>query len=115
MYSAYIYLIGVIILVLTSLPTSLKHGAGTGGLIAAMIVIGIGTGGIKSNVSPLIAEQKVPCFPIQHCSRLIITTRYRTTKQKIRVEKNGERVIVDPAVTIQRIYMVSLSERTLRI
>lgn len=62
MYSAYIYLAGVIILFLTSLPTSIEHGAGTGGLIAAMIIIGIGTGGIKSNVSPLIAEQKVPYF-----------------------------------------------------
>lgn len=54
-----------------------------------MIIIGLGTGGIKSNVSPLIAEQ------------------YRGTKQTIRVLKSGERVIVDPAATIQRIYMVS--------
>lgn len=53
-----------------------------------MIVIGLGTGGIKSCVSPLIAEQ------------------YTNTKQKIRVLKSGERVIVDPAVTIQRIYMI---------
>ena len=64
MYSAYIYLTGVAILFLTSLPTSIEHGAGTGGLIVAMIVIGIGTGGIKSNVSPLIAEQNVPLFLI---------------------------------------------------
>lgn len=56
-----------------------------------MIIIGLGTGGIKSNVSPLIAEQ------------------YNETKQKIRVQKNGERVIVDPAITIQRIYMVGTS------
>lgn len=69
-YSAYIYLIGVLILFLTSLPTSIEHGAGTGGLIVAMIVIGIGTGGIKSNVSPLIAEQNVPLFLIQHHSWL---------------------------------------------
>lgn len=54
-----------------------------------MIIIGLGTGGIKSNVSPLIAEQ------------------YRETKQRIRVEKSGERVIVDPAVTFQRICTVS--------
>ena len=60
-------------------------------LIHLQIIIGIGTGGIKSNVSPLIAEQ------------------YRGTKQTIRVEKSGERVIVDPAITIQRIYMVSPS------
>lgn len=107
MYSAFIYTAGVLILFATSLPTAIEHGAALGGLIAAMvtalndieskglirlqIIIGIGTGGIKSNVSPLIAEQ------------------YRGTKQTIRVEKSGERVIVDPAVTIQRIYMVSPS------
>lgn len=51
-----------------------------------MIVIGLGTGGIKSNVSPLIAEQ------------------YRETKMRIKVLKSGERVIVDPTVTIQSMY-----------
>lgn len=55
-----------------------------------MIVIGLGTGGIKASVAPLIAEQ------------------YTETKQRVRVERNGERVIVDPATTIQRVYMVGL-------
>lgn len=93
-------MLGILILFVTSLPTSIEHGAALGGLIAAMIIIGIGTGGIKSNVSPLIAEQ------------------YRGTKMKIRVEKNGERVIVDPAVTVQRIYMSVLplkARRTIKI
>jgi proton-dependent oligopeptide transporter, POT family len=53
-----------------------------------MIVRGLGKGGIKANVSPLIAEQ------------------YTNTKQMIKVLKSGERVIVDPAVTVQRIYMI---------
>lgn len=53
-----------------------------------MIIIGLGTGGIKANVSPLIAEQ------------------YTNTKQRIKVLRSGERVIVDPAVTIQRVYMI---------
>ena len=53
-----------------------------------MTVIGLGTGGIKSNVSPLIAEQMTE------------------TKMKIRTEKNGERVIQDPNITFQRIYMI---------
>lgn len=72
---------------------AIEHGFAKGGLVVAMIVIGLGTGGIKSNVAPLIAEQ------------------YRGTRQKIRVESNGERVIVDPGTTIQRIYMVGLSLR----
>ena len=45
-----------------------------------------GTGGIKSNVSPLIAEQ------------------YTGTKQSIRILGSGERVIIDPTITIERIY-----------
>lgn len=50
-----------------------------------MIVIGLGTGGIKSNVSPLIAEQ------------------YENTVPYVKTLKSGERVIVDPATTIKRI------------
>lgn len=87
-YFAIIYMVGLIILFLTSLPVAIENGAALGGLVAAMIVIGLGTGGIKSNVSPLIAEQ------------------YQHTKAYVKTLKSGERVIVDPAVTIQRIYMV---------
>jgi len=67
---------------------AIDHGASLGGLIAAMILIGCGTGGIKANVSPLIAEQ------------------YQNTKPYIKTLKSGERVVVDPASTIQRIYMI---------
>lgn len=45
-----------------------------------------GTGGIKSNVSPLIAEQ------------------YTGTKETVRELPSGERVIIDPIITIERIY-----------
>lgn len=85
---AIIYVLGNLILFVTSLPTSLDAGAGLGGLVTAMIVIGLGTGGIKSNVSPLISEQ------------------YTNTKFYIRTLKTGERVIVDPNVTIQSIFMI---------
>jgi proton-dependent oligopeptide transporter, POT family len=85
MVFAGIYAIGQLILVCTSIPSASQAGH-TAGLIIAMIVIGIGTGGIKANVSALIVEQ------------------YTNTKRFIRVEKNGERVIVDPTVTIQRMY-----------
>ncbi|KAJ0119510.1 POT family protein [Diaporthe amygdali] len=87
-YSAIIYIVGNLILFLTSLPAAIENGAALGGLIAAMIVIGLGTGGIKSNVSPLIAEQ------------------YDNTVPYVKTLKSGERVIVDPATTIKRIYMI---------
>ena len=47
-----------------------------------------GTGGIKSNVSPLIAEQMTE------------------TRMNIRILPSGERVIQDPSVTYQRIYLI---------
>ena len=88
MLFAMIYIVGLLILTTTSVPSAIESGSAFGGFIAAIIIIGLGSGGIKSNVSPLIAEQ------------------YRTRGPFVRVLKSGERVIVDPDVTIQRIYMV---------
>jgi POT family proton-dependent oligopeptide transporter len=88
LYFAFVYIAGLLIFFTTALPVAIENGAAFGGLVAAMIVIGIGTGSIKSNVSPLIAEQ---------C---------RAVKPTVKTLKSGERVIVDPAVTIQRIYIV---------
>ncbi|KAI9643881.1 peptide transporter ptr2 [Ciborinia camelliae] len=85
---AIVYMVGLLVLVLTSLPIALENGAGLGGYIAAILIIGVGTGGIKSNVSPLIADQ------------------YTRKNMAIKVLKSGERVIIDPAVTIQRIYLI---------
>jgi POT family proton-dependent oligopeptide transporter len=86
---SFVYIAGLLILVTTSIPSALEHGAGLGGFIVAIIVIGIGTGGIKSNVAPLIADQ------------------YRRRQMVVGNDpKTGEKVIIDPAITIQRIYMV---------
>lgn len=81
-----IYFIGLLIILLTSLPTALSHGAGVAGWIVGAVVVAIGTGGIKSNVSPLVADQ------------------YRKTRMFIKTMPSGERVIVDPNITISRIY-----------
>ncbi|KAL4974139.1 POT family-domain-containing protein [Aspergillus desertorum] len=83
-----VYLVGLLILVCTSIPTALEHGAGLGGFIVAILIIGLGTGGIKSNVAPLVADQ------------------YKRKKMAVSTTKKGERVIIDPALTIQRIYMI---------
>jgi proton-dependent oligopeptide transporter, POT family len=88
LYFSMIYIGGIIILFASSLPQSIEHGVALPGLVVAMIVIGLGAGGIKSNVSPLIAEQ------------------YRYVKPYTKTLRSGEKVIVDPSVTIQRIYMI---------
>jgi POT family proton-dependent oligopeptide transporter len=84
-----VYIVGLIILTCTSIPAALDSGAGLGGFIVSIIVIGLGTGGIKSNVAPLIADQ------------------YKRRQMVIgHDDKTGEKVIIDPAITIQRIYMI---------
>uniref|UniRef100_A0A060TA77 ARAD1C43318p n=1 Tax=Blastobotrys adeninivorans TaxID=409370 RepID=A0A060TA77_BLAAD len=91
---ACIYSVGNLILFCTSLPSAMDNNDGRAalaGLVVAMVVIGLGTGGIKSNVSPLIAEQ------------------YTVTKPYVKTTKKGKRVIVDPAVTIQGIFLIFYS------
>ncbi|KAF8938766.1 POT family-domain-containing protein [Dissophora ornata] len=81
-----IYMVGVLVLVLTSIPPAILAGAALPGLVIAMIIIGLGTGGIKANVSPMVAEQ------------------YQGTKATVKTLKSGEKVIVDPSVTVQSIF-----------
>lgn len=83
-----VYWVGLIVLWTTSLPSSMEAGAGKAGYIVAIIIIGFGTGGIKSNIAPLIADQ------------------YQRRRMAIKIEKTGERVVIDPAITYQRIYMI---------
>ncbi|KAL3419546.1 POT family protein [Phlyctema vagabunda] len=86
LFGAMIATVGIAILFVTSLPISLEHNAGLPGLIISLLIVGLGTGGIKSNVGPLIAEQ------------------YSDSKPTIKTLKTGERVILDPDVTIQTIF-----------
>lgn len=52
-----------------------------------MITIGLATGGIKANVTPMCAEQ------------------YQNTQPVLRTLKSGEQVVVDPQLTVQRLFM----------
>lgn len=56
--------------------------------IIGLVTLGVGTGFFKANVSPLLAEQ------VQDRRMRVMT-----------LEKTGERVIVDPAVTNTRIFL----------
>lgn len=81
-------IIGHILLIVSAIPsvlTSSSHGA-FACFIIALIIMGAGTGGFKSNISPLIAEQY-------------------TLKAHVKTLPSGERVIVDPILTTSRIYM----------
>ncbi|KAJ4984985.1 MFS peptide transporter [Stagonosporopsis vannaccii] len=87
-YFSVVYVVGVGVLFVTSLPWCIERGVAFPGLLVAMVVIGLGTGGIKSNVSPLIAEQ------------------VRSTSAFVETRKGGRKVVVDPELTVQRIYMI---------
>lgn len=52
-----------------------------------MVIIGLGTGGIKANVTPFCAEQ------------------YQKGSAFVKTLKSGERVVVDPELTVERMFM----------
>ncbi|KAG2230799.1 hypothetical protein INT48_008740 [Thamnidium elegans] len=81
-----IYFVGLIILTLTSIPMAIESGAAFPGFIVAVVIIGLATGGIKANVSPLVAEQ------------------YRSKSAYVKTLNNGNRVIVTPQATYQKIF-----------
>ncbi|CAF3542295.1 unnamed protein product [Rotaria sp. Silwood1] len=83
--SCVVYMIGLVVILLTSIPPAIQKGVAFPGLIVAMIIIGFGTGGVKSNVSPLMAEQY-------------------SRKKAIITVINGQKKIIDPSVTTQSMF-----------
>ncbi|CAF1689027.1 unnamed protein product, partial [Adineta ricciae] len=84
--SCFIYMTGLLVILVTSIPQSISVGLGLPGLIIAMLLLGLGTGGIKSNISSLMAEQY-------------------TRKQPFKKEtKRKGLVIVSPSVTIESMF-----------
>lgn len=81
-----IYMVGLVVLTATATPMAIAAKAALPGLIVSMIIIGLGTGGIKSNVSPLVADQ------------------YNRTKPYVKKLKGDKKVIVDPKITIQSLF-----------
>ncbi|KAJ2441007.1 peptide transporter ptr2, partial [Coemansia sp. RSA 2424] len=81
-----VYIVGNLVLTLTALPVSIRAGGALPGLVVAMITIGLGTGGIKANVSPMVAEQ------------------YSRFRPFVRRLKNGKEVLVDRELTVQSIF-----------
>lgn len=86
-FSLCIALVGHVILIISAIPQIIVNPDGAIACFSIGIVImGVGVGGFKSNISPLIAEQY-------------------TERMHVMALATGERVIVDPAQTIGRIYL----------
>ncbi|KAF4584875.1 hypothetical protein EYR40_001700 [Pleurotus pulmonarius] len=86
-WSVGLSIIGHIILIVSGVPGVIDKPGAIGAFVVALIVMGLGAGGFKANISPLVAEQ------------------YRRSKLFVVTTESGERVIVDPALTVSRIYM----------
>ena len=83
-----IAIIGHILLIICAIPSVISNSSASYGvLVIAIIVMGLGTGVFKSNISPLIAEQ--------------ITDKHL----RVKTLASGEQVLVDPAMTVSRIMM----------
>ncbi|KAJ7610400.1 peptide transporter PTR2A [Roridomyces roridus] len=83
-----IALLGHIMLIFAAVPGVIEHpDTAMSVFLIAIVVMGLGTGLFKSNISTLVAEQ------------------YRRTKMFVVTTDSGEQVIVDPALTVERIYM----------
>ncbi|KAH8801779.1 peptide transporter PTR2-A [Xylogone sp. PMI_703] len=81
-----LYLCGCIVLFVTSLPELVTRPGKIGGLACSMVLIALGSGGVKATISPFIGDQYTQLAP-----QLIVTNK-------------GERVIADRTLTIQYIY-----------
>lgn len=102
-WSCLIAIIGHVVLICSAIPEVIVHPKTSFGLfIAGIIIMGVGVGGFKSNISPLIAEQ-CPETTMQ------VKTISRRESSFLFFKKGPEekvRVIMDPAVTIQRVYTI---------
>jgi POT family proton-dependent oligopeptide transporter len=108
-----IYFIGLLILTLTSIPAAIESGAAFPGFIVAVVVIGLAAGGIKANVSPLVAEQYGVTKPFVKTIKPKVSSRYTADEGDLPANgtvvvynaNNAEtRVIVSPQATYQKLF-----------
>ncbi|ORY92083.1 MFS peptide transporter, partial [Syncephalastrum racemosum] len=92
-----VYMVGLVILTATSAPAAIENGAAFPGFVVAIVIIGLGTGGIKANVSPLVAEQ----YNVQ---KPYVRVQPRTNWLGRKQGDEMERVIVTPQATYQKLF-----------
>lgn len=76
-----------IIMILGALPSVLQAGNGTAPFLVSFFILAIGAGVFKPNVLPTVIDQ------------------YTFQREYTKVLKSGEKVLVDPETTIQRIVL----------
>lgn len=97
-----VYFVGLSTITITSLPASLRAGLGFPGWLIGALIIAFGSGGIKGKAATLASVFSLSSV-IANVSPLI-ADQCRKTEPFIRSLSTGETVIVDPNLTIARIY-----------
>ena len=77
-----------VILIFGALPTVLKAGHGIAPFLVSLFILAFGAGIFKPNVAPTLIDQ------------------YQHQRPYTRVIKSGEKVVVDPETTVQRIMLI---------
>lgn len=86
-YALGVDILGHILLIIAALPPVMDNPNGAmASFVLGILLMGVGTGGFKPNVNPLIVEQ------------------LDLEKMIIRTLPTGERVVIDPAATASRVY-----------
>ena len=89
-YAIVIATIGHILIIVSAIPSVITNPSGAlAAFLIGLIFFGTGVGWFKANISPLIAEQYELVQP----------------RQTVETLPTGEKVIIDPVMTISRIYM----------
>ncbi|KAI5359360.1 putative proton-dependent oligopeptide transporter family, MFS transporter superfamily [Septoria linicola] len=77
-----------VIMIVGAIPKILQEGNGIAPFLISLFLLAIGAGLFKPNIAPTVLDQ------------------YRHQKQYIRTLPSGERVVVDPEVTVQRVMLI---------
>jgi len=85
----FVTLVGHVLFMISAVLVTVDKEGAIGAFVVALFIKRLGNCVIDTNIVPLLAEQ------------------YERTKLFVIVTNRGERVIVDPALTVSRIYMVS--------
>ncbi|KAK2757413.1 oligopeptide transporter [Colletotrichum kahawae] len=89
-YAIVVATFGHILIIIAAIPSVISNPSGAlGAFIIGLVFFGTGVGWFKANISPLIAEQYELTQP----------------RQTVKTLPSGERVIIDPVMTISRVYM----------
>ncbi|KAJ5679265.1 hypothetical protein N7462_007509 [Penicillium macrosclerotiorum] len=97
-----IYAVGSAILFATSFPFEMAAGVATPGFAVGTMLIAIGLGGVQSSIQPFIGTRSYTNDDLR--TNEVSADQYTEYEMKIRVDKQGERVVEDREVTIQYIY-----------